>query len=161
MTGVTAEAQNGIREGEIRGDLPEGFDVSLYFIGRIRTPFRTRGDCPRAGDRENGPECLLELDPRFQAALTGLEGFDEIAVLYWMNEARRDLLLQNPKHDGRLVGAFALRSPVRPNPIALSRVTLLGIDGVTVRVRGLDCIDGTPLLDIKPEFTGGRKPCHA
>jgi tRNA-Thr(GGU) m(6)t(6)A37 methyltransferase TsaA len=161
MVQATAAIEGGIREGEIRCDLPEAFDASLYFIGRIRTPFRSRSECPRGGDRENGPDCVLEIDPCFQAALRGLETYDEISVLYWMNEARRDLLLQNPKHDGRLAGTFALRSPVRPNPIALSRVTLLGIDGATVRVRGLDCIDGTPLLDIKPEFIGGRKPCHS
>ena len=161
MAQATATIEDGIRDGEIKGDLPDAFDASIYFIGRIRTPFKTRGDCPRAGDREKGPDCALELDPRFQAALTGLEAFDEISVLYWMDQARRDLLLQNPKHDGRLIGTFALRSPVRPNPIALSRVTVLGVDGASVRVRGLDCIDGTPLLDIKPEFTGGRKPCHS
>ncbi|WP_099865314.1 tRNA (N6-threonylcarbamoyladenosine(37)-N6)-methyltransferase TrmO [Pararhizobium haloflavum] len=154
-----ASSDTDIREGEVAAQLPPAFDASVYFIGRIRTPFATRADCPRRGDPEGGPECRIEVDPRFADALTGLDRYDDIAVLYWMNEARRDLLLQNPKHDGRLAGTFALRSPVRPNPIALSIVRMLGIDGPVLRVRGLDCVDGTPLIDIKPEFTGGRKPC--
>ena len=158
MTGDTA-TMSDVRQGEVATTLPPAFDASLYFIGRIRTPFATRADCPKRGDPENGPECRVEVDARFAEALTGLEQYDEIAVLYWMSEARRDLVLQRPKHHDRLIGTFALRSPVRPNPIALSIVRLLAIDGPTLTVRGLDCIDGTPLIDIKPEFTGGRKRC--
>ena len=69
-----------------------------------------------------------------------------------MNQARRDLIQQVPAHLGQPRGTFALRSPVRPNPIALAAVELLGIDGTTLKVRNVDCIDGTPLLDIKPYF---------
>ena len=68
-----------------------------------------------------------------------------------MDQARRDLLVQAPRH-GDLRGTFALRSPVRPNPIALAVVALLGVEGATLTVRGVDCIDGTPLIDIKPYF---------
>lgn len=150
-----------IRAGEVATSLPQTCDASLYFIGTIRTPWTSRAECPKRGDPENGPECRIELDPRYARGLKGLETYDDIAVLYWMSEARRDLVVQNPKYDGRLVGTFALRSPVRPNPIALSLVRLLGIDGTVLTVRGLDCLDGTPLIDLKPEFTGGRKPCHA
>jgi tRNA (adenine37-N6)-methyltransferase len=71
-------------------------------------------------------------------------------VLYWMHQSRRDLAVQAPRHNGKVLGTFALRSPVRPNPIASSVVTLLGIEGMILRVRGLDCIDGTPLIDLKP-----------
>jgi tRNA (adenine37-N6)-methyltransferase len=156
-----SKKHDGIREGEIQGMMPDQFDASVYFIGRIHTPFQTRGECPRRGDPEQGPVCTIELDARFVDALRGVDAYEHIAVLYWMDQARRDLLVQNPKHDGGLAGTFALRSPVRPNPIALSIVRLIRIGGATLTVRGLDCVDGTPLIDIKPEFTSGRKPCHA
>jgi len=73
-------------------------------------------------------------------------------VLYWMDRARRDLVIQAPRHYGEPRGTFALRSPVRPNPIAASVVKLIGRDGTRLSVVGLDCIDGTPLLDLKPYF---------
>ena len=72
-------------------------------------------------------------------------------MLYWLDRSRRDLLCQSPRGDGRTVGTFALRSPVRPNPIGTALVSLVGIEGAEVLVRGLDCLDGTPLLDIKPD----------
>jgi tRNA (adenine37-N6)-methyltransferase len=80
-------------------------------------------------------------------------------VLYWLHEARRDLVRQSPADDGKTRGTFALRSPIRPNPIGISLVRLLARDGSTLSVRGLDCLDRTPLLDLKPErcpFTPGR-----
>ena len=73
-------------------------------------------------------------------------------VLYWMDKARRDLVVQAPRHYAEARGTFALRSPVRPNPIAASVVRLLHIDGNVLSVVGLDCLDNTPLLDIKPYF---------
>jgi tRNA (adenine37-N6)-methyltransferase len=161
MAEAAVHRSDSIRDGEVQGSLPEHFDESVYFIGRIHTPFKTRAECPRRGDPEQGPDCTIELDARFVEALRGVDAYEHIAVLYWMDQARRDLLVQNPKHDGGLVGTFALRSPVRPNPIALSIVRLIRIDGATLTVRGMDCVHGTPLIDIKPEFTGGRKPCHA
>ncbi|MCZ8375537.1 MAG: tRNA (N6-threonylcarbamoyladenosine(37)-N6)-methyltransferase TrmO [Beijerinckiaceae bacterium] len=138
------------REGEIETTLPAAPDAGLYFIGVIRTPFASRDQCPRQG-KADGPVCTIELDPHWAPALKGLEAFERIEVLYWMHRARRDLLLQSPKSDGGTRGTFALRSPVRPNPIATSLVTLLGIDGPRLRVRGLDCLDGTPLIDLKPD----------
>jgi tRNA-Thr(GGU) m(6)t(6)A37 methyltransferase TsaA len=75
-----------------------------------------------------------------------------VVVLYWMDRARRDLVLQAPHHYGEQRGTFALRSPVRPNPIAMSVVRLLRMDGTALSVIGLDCLDGTPLIDIKPYF---------
>ena len=75
-----------------------------------------------------------------------------MVVLYWMDRARRDLVLQAPHHYAELRGTFALRSPVRPNPIAVSVARLVGIEGNTLSVVGLDCVDGTPLLDLKPYF---------
>ena len=91
---------------------------------------------------------------RYVAALKGVEGKAELQILYWMDFARRDLVVQVPRTHGEVSGTFALRSPVRPNPIASSIVTLLRVEKNGLAVRGLDCLDGTPLLDVKPFF------CH-
>jgi tRNA-Thr(GGU) m(6)t(6)A37 methyltransferase TsaA len=141
----------GIRDGEIAIELPDKFDASLYFIGRIHTPWKRREDCPKNG-RESDAACTIELDPRWAQALKGLETTSHVLVLYWMDKARRDLVLQAPRHYAEQRGTFALRSPVRPNPIAASVVRLVGIEANTLSVVGLDCLDGTPLLDIKPYF---------
>jgi tRNA-Thr(GGU) m(6)t(6)A37 methyltransferase TsaA len=141
----------GIREGEISAALPEQFDASLYFIGRIRTPWKERRDCPKNA-RESDAVCTIEVDPRWAAALTGVETCSHLVVLYWMDRARRDLVVQVPSHYGTGRGTFALRSPVRPNPIAMSVAKLIKIDGTKLSVTGLDCLDGTPLLDLKPYF---------
>ena len=139
-----------VRSGEIATTLPENFDAGLYFIGRIRTPWKKRADCPKNA-RESDAECTLELDPRYAAALDGVETCTHLVLLYFMDEARRDLVVQVPRHGARR-GTFALRSPVRPNPIAMSVVRLVGVEGTSLSVIGLDCLDGTPLVDIKPYF---------
>jgi tRNA-Thr(GGU) m(6)t(6)A37 methyltransferase TsaA len=141
----------GIREGEIAIELPQRYDASLYYIGHIRTPWPTRDDCPKNG-RESDAVCTIEVDPRFAAALAGVESSTHLLVLYWMDEARRDLVVQAPRHYDTQRGTFALRSPVRPNPIATSVVRLVRVDGTRLSVIGLDCLDGTPLIDIKPYF---------
>jgi tRNA-Thr(GGU) m(6)t(6)A37 methyltransferase TsaA len=141
----------GLRAGEIAAELPPRFDASLYYIGRIRTPWRRRAECPKNG-RETEAVCTVELDPRWAAGLTGLDTVSHVVLLYWMDQARRDLVLQSPRHYAEHRGTFALRSPARPNPIAVSVVRLVGIDGTKLKVVGLDCLDGTPLLDIKPYF---------
>ena len=84
-------------------------------------------------------------------ALDGLAAYERVEVLYWLHLSRRDLLLQSPANDGTARGTFSLRSPVRHNPIGTSVARLVGIEGGTVLVRGLDCLDGTPLLDLKPD----------
>ena len=141
----------GIRAGETAVELPKAFDAALYFIGRIRTPWKRREDCPKNA-RESDAVCTIEVDRRWAAALTGVETCSHLVVLYWMNRSRRDLVLQVPRHYGVGRGTFALRSPARPNPIALSVVRLEGVNGNTLSVVGLDCLDDTPLLDIKPYF---------
>jgi tRNA-Thr(GGU) m(6)t(6)A37 methyltransferase TsaA len=141
----------GIRDGEIAVELPKDFDASLYFIGCIRTPWKTRDECPKNA-RESEAICTLEVDPRWAPGLAGVESCTNLVVLYWMNRSRRDLVVQVPRHYGVGRGTFALRSPARPNPIAMSVVRLIGIEGGKVSVVGLDCLDGTPLLDIKPYF---------
>jgi tRNA-Thr(GGU) m(6)t(6)A37 methyltransferase TsaA len=141
----------GIREGEIAVELPKDYDGSLYFIGRIRTPWKTRDQCPKNA-RESEAVCTLELDPRWAQALTDVESCSHLVVLYWMNRSRRDLVLQVPRTYGFGRGTFALRSPARPNPIAMSVVRLVGVEGTRLSVVGLDCLDETPLLDLKPYF---------
>src|SRR5215469_3244323 len=113
----------GIRPGEVKTDLPEKFDAGVYFIGRIRTPWTTREECPKNA-RESDAVCTIEVDPRYAAALKGVESCSHLIVLYWMDRSRRDLVLQAPRHYGETRGTFSLRSPARPNPIAASVVTL-------------------------------------
>jgi len=140
-----------MRPGEIPVELPADFDAGLYFIGRIRTPWKTRAECPKNG-RLTREICTIEVDPRYAAALEGVEKFPRMVVVYFMDQARRDLVRQVPRHLGETRGTFALRSPVRPNPIALSVVELVGIEGNRLSVIGIDCLDGTPLLDLKPHY---------
>lgn len=141
-----------LRPHELAVETPDRFDAGLWFIGRIRTPWTVRGSCPHRGDAENGPECRIEVDDLWAPALHGVKDHDRLQILYWMDQARRDAVRQNPKFGDSSTGTFALCSPVRPNPIASSEVRLLGVDGQVLAVRGLDCLDGTPLLDIKPLF---------
>jgi tRNA-Thr(GGU) m(6)t(6)A37 methyltransferase TsaA len=146
-----ADEEFGIRAGEVAIALPDKSDAGVYFIGRIRTPWTRREECPKNA-RESDAVCTLEVDPRYSAALKGVESCSHLIVLYWMDKSRRDLVLQVPRHYGEARGTFALRSPARPNPIAASVVTLLEVLGNRVSVVGVDCLDGTPLIDIKPYF---------
>jgi tRNA-Thr(GGU) m(6)t(6)A37 methyltransferase TsaA len=141
----------GIRDGEKAVDLPAKPDAGLYFIGRIQTPWQARKDCPKNA-RESDAVCTIAVDPAFAEALKDIESCTHLVVLYWMDKAPRNLVLQVPGHYGVQRGTFALRSPARPNPVAISVVKLLGVDGNTLSVVGLDCLDGTPLIDLKPYF---------
>jgi len=123
--------------------------TELTFIGRIETPYKKLEDCPRNID-PNGPLCRLVLEDPYQEGLLGLEPGREILILYWLEHADRTRLRQNPAHIGKLTGTFALRSPHRPNPIGAALVKIETFSGNTLTVRGLDCLDGTPLIDIKP-----------
>jgi len=143
---------NEIRENEIAVELPRTTDAGVYFIGKIHTPWTSRLECPRQG-RADGPLCRVEVDERWRSALDGIDDFERIEILYWLHESRRDLVRQSPASDGATRGTFALRSPVRPNPIGTTIATLVSRDGLTLSVRGLDCLDGTPLIDLKPDRT--------
>ncbi len=147
-----AEEEFGIREGEVAIPLPEKADAGVYFLGRLRTPWTRREQCPKNA-RESDAVCTIEVDSRYTAGLQGVESCSHLLVLYWMDRSRRDLVLQAPRHYGEVLGTFALRSPARPNPIAVSVVRLLQVAGNRLSVVGLDCLDGTPLIDIKPYFT--------
>jgi tRNA (adenine37-N6)-methyltransferase len=142
-----------IRRNEVAVEAPAPTDAVLVFIGVIRTPWTSPLDCPRQG-RHDGPVCRIEVRDPWVAALDGIDDFERIEVLYWLHEARRDLVRQSPGDDGNTRGTFAIRSPVRPNPIGTSVVTLVAREGPILNVRGLDCLDGTPLLDLKPDRSG-------
>src|ERR1700760_4083578 len=147
--------ENEIREGELEVEIPEADDAGLVFIGRIRTPWTSRLETPRQG-RPDGPVCRVGLFEPFVPALKGVDFYTNLEVIYWLHQSRRNLLLQSPKNNKATRGTFSLRSPVRPNPIGTSIVKFVAIEGNAVLVRGMDCLDGTPLLDIKPdrcEFT--------
>jgi tRNA (adenine37-N6)-methyltransferase len=145
--------QNEIRDGEVAVTRPSPDDAGLVFIGRIHTPWTSRMEAPRQG-RTDGPVCRIEVFEPWVQALDGLAQYKRIEVLYWLHMSRRDLVMQSPRNDGAVRGTFSLRSPARPNPIGTSVAELVGIDGATVLVRGLDCLDGTPLLDLKPDRAG-------
>jgi tRNA-Thr(GGU) m(6)t(6)A37 methyltransferase TsaA len=151
VTVANPDEPYGIRPGETAVALPETFDASLYFIGRVRTPWTRREDCPKNASASDAI-CTLEIDPRWAPGLAGIETCSYLFVLYWMDKSRRDLVVQVPRHYGVPRGTFSLRSPARPNPIALSVVRLLGVKDNRLSVIGLDCLDNTPLLDLKPYF---------
>jgi tRNA (adenine37-N6)-methyltransferase len=126
-----------------------GFSASLVSIGRIRTPFRTIEACPHHGAADNQPT-VLELFAEYETALLGIESASHIYVMYWLHQADRDILQRRTPHDGIVRGVFATRSPARPNPIGLSVAKLIELDRSNITISTLDCIDGTPLIDIKP-----------
>jgi tRNA (adenine37-N6)-methyltransferase len=141
---------NEIRAGETAVATPPPTDAGLVFIGRIHTPWTDRLECPRQG-RQDGPTCRIEVFEPWVAALDGITDFERLEVLYWLHLSRRDLVRQSPRNDGVARGAFSLRTPVRPNPIGTQLVALVAVEGPDVYVRGLDCLDGTPLIDLKPD----------
>lgn len=142
--------ESEIRTGEIAVDPPKPRDAGLVYIGRIRTPWTSRLETPRQG-RLDGPVCRLEIFDPWVPALQGIELYEHLEVIYWLHLSRRDLVSQSPKNDGAARGTFSLRSPVRPNPLGTSMAKLVRVEGNIVYVRGLDCLDETPLLDLKPD----------
>jgi tRNA (adenine37-N6)-methyltransferase len=129
-------------------------DDAVVFIGRIRSPWKTKAECPRnmGQARERGKAATIEIDDIWRPGLMGLQRSTHAVVLYWMQEARRDLIVQSPRRRSDTAGVFALRSPARPNPIALATVRIMSVDQTAGRIAidAIDCLDGTPLLDIKP-----------
>ncbi|MCB1360013.1 MAG: tRNA (N6-threonylcarbamoyladenosine(37)-N6)-methyltransferase TrmO [Rhodobacteraceae bacterium] len=142
-----------LKPGEITTDVPLGQDATLGFIGHVETPWKRLQDCPKRAPLD-GPDSTVVLTPPWDRALEGIERFDHLDLFLWFHRARRDLLVIDPSHGGGLRGVFALRSPVRPNPVAVTTVALVARQGNRLIVRGLEALDGTPLIDIKP----GRCP---
>jgi tRNA-Thr(GGU) m(6)t(6)A37 methyltransferase TsaA len=147
---VSATDEQHIRAHEVSTETPLPADATLAFIGHIETPWTRREDCPRQG-ADDGPECTIVVASPWDRALDGVEAFPSLEILYWMHLSRRDLILQNPNHGAAARGTFSLRSPIRPNPIGLSTVRLIRREGNRLIVRGLECVSGTPLIDIKPD----------
>jgi tRNA-Thr(GGU) m(6)t(6)A37 methyltransferase TsaA len=150
-----SELIGGMREGEtvLDFDPAERAEAGVVFIGRVRTPWSPE-DCPRniRTARERGEAATLEIFRPYRPGLTGLEAGQHVMALYWMDRKRRDLIVQKPGHADGPRGVFALRSPVRPNPIAMScaRIVAIDIAAGLVTLDALDCWDGTPLVDLKP-----------
>jgi tRNA-Thr(GGU) m(6)t(6)A37 methyltransferase TsaA len=142
--------ENQLRDGEVAVEMPDINDAGLVFIGRIRTPWRSREETPRQGSH-TGPVCRIEIFEPWVPALKGVDLYEHLEVIYWLHRSPRNLVLQSPKKNGQTRGTFSLRSPVRPNPIATSIVKFVAIEGSSVLVRGLDCLDETPLIDLKPD----------
>jgi tRNA-Thr(GGU) m(6)t(6)A37 methyltransferase TsaA len=120
-------------------------------IGTVESPLTDRAAAPKQGD-EGAPEAWLVFAAHVTEALDGIAVGDELLVLTWFDRAQRDVLQVRPRSDPSrpLQGVFTTRSPDRPNPIGLHRVTVLEIDGLRVRVSDLEALDGTPLVDVKP-----------
>ena len=124
-------------------------NATLKYIGRIRTPYKAIEDCPKNIDL-NGPLCQLVLEEEYKKGLTGLEPGQIILILYWFENTDRNEITVASDSDSGSTGTFALRSPNRPNPIVAATLPIESVEGNVVSVRGLDCLSGTPLLDIKP-----------
>ncbi|HZZ14843.1 MAG TPA: tRNA (N6-threonylcarbamoyladenosine(37)-N6)-methyltransferase TrmO [Candidatus Sulfotelmatobacter sp.] len=119
-------------------------------IGFVRSPYENARDVPKGLGARHEADGVLAILPDFEAGLTDIEGFSHLVVLWEFDRSRGFELLGAPPSDDRVHGVFATRSPRRPNPIGLTIVELLRRDGVELHVRGVDMLDGTPILDIKP-----------
>lgn len=148
----------GAREGETALPFDPGTlsaDGSVVFIGRIRSGWTTRMDCPknlRAARERGGPPASVHVDPPYRPGLAGLETASHVILLTWLDRAQRNLIVQKPRHALHSRGVFALRSPARPNPVGLHIVRLLALDQAAglLSIDAVDVLDGTPLLDVKP-----------
>ncbi|GAA0907511.1 tRNA (N6-threonylcarbamoyladenosine(37)-N6)-methyltransferase TrmO [Virgisporangium aurantiacum] len=120
-------------------------------VGRVESPLTDPATAPKQGD-EGAPESTIVFEPEVAEALADLRPGTDVIVLTWLDRADRDVLAVHPRGDGSrpLTGVFSTRSPHRPNPIGLHRVTIPAVDGLRVRVRDLEALDGTPVLDVKP-----------
>ena len=125
-------------------------DFALQPIGRVESPVTDPTTAARQGD-EGTPDCWLVFEPDVEAALHGLGPGDDVVVLTWLHLADRTVLQVHPRGDTSrpMRGVFATRSQHRPNPLGIHQVTVLGIDGLRVKVQGLEAVDGTPIIDVK------------
>jgi tRNA-Thr(GGU) m(6)t(6)A37 methyltransferase TsaA len=120
-------------------------------VGRVESTLVDRSSAPKQGD-EGAPDCTIAVDPAYAEAVRDVRAGTELLVLTWLDRAARDVQLVRPRGepDRPETGVFSTRSPDRPNPIGLHRVTVLAVDGIRLEVRGLEALDGTPVVDLKP-----------
>jgi tRNA-Thr(GGU) m(6)t(6)A37 methyltransferase TsaA len=132
-----------------------GSPLELRPVGRVESPLTDLASAPKQGD-EGAPDAWLVFEPEVLEALDGVRAGDEVILLTWLDRARRDVLRVHPRGDTSRApqGVFSTRSPHRPNPIGLHRVEVASIEGRRVRVRGLEAVDGTPIVDVKPVLSG-------
>jgi tRNA-Thr(GGU) m(6)t(6)A37 methyltransferase TsaA len=128
----------------------------LQPIGRVESPLVDRAAAPKQGD-EGSPDAWLVFEPDVRDGIRDLQVGDDVIVLTWLDRGQRDILTVHPRGDltRPSTGVFSTRSPDRPNPIGLHRVTILAIDGLRVQVRDLEALDATPIVDVKPVLDDG------
>ena len=128
-------------------------DFLVRPIGRIESPLTERATAPRQG-HEGAPEAWLVFEPEVAEGLRDLNVGDRIVVLTWFHRSSRDVLSVHPRNDTSQPerGVFSTRSPDRPNPVGLHPVEIVAVDGLRIRVRDLEAIDGTPIVDVKPQL---------
>ena len=124
-------------------------------VGWVESPLTEREQAPRQGD-EGAPPAWLVFEPEVADAIRDIRPGTEVLVLTWLDRARRDVLVTRPRDDPQraLLGVFSTRSPDRPNPVGLHRVEVIAVEGRRILVHGLEAIDGTPLVDVKPVLGG-------
>ena len=127
--------------------------MQMTAIGKINTPYSSLADCPR-NIGQTKDECHIVISDKFLTGLDGLHPGDSIQILYWLDQSNFTDLIQTSRKSGERKGVFALRTPHRPNPIGSAVLKIESVTDTGLTVRGLDCLDGTPLLDIKPAFRG-------
>ena len=132
-------------------------DYTLEPIGYIRSSLRSLDGAPKQGD-EGAPDAWLDVKPSFASALKGIAAGDELMLITWLHRADRNALEVHPRDDPTrpLTGVFATRSPDRPNPLGLHRVTVREISAAGVRIGPIEAVDGTPVVDIKPVLGSER-----
>jgi tRNA-Thr(GGU) m(6)t(6)A37 methyltransferase TsaA len=134
--------------------MPE--EIELTPIGRVESPLTDMESAPKQG-HEGAPEAWLAFEPSVLEGLQDIQAGDRVIVLTWLDRARRDVLRVHPRDDvtNPLTGVFSTRSEDRPNPIGMHPVEVVSIDGPRIRVRNLEALDGTPIVDVKPVLRGG------
>ena len=150
---------NHKREGEVElafDPAATAADASVVFIGRVRSPWTDRDECPKnmGAARETGRPASVEIDEAWRQGLSGLEYASHVVVLTWLDRAPRNIIIQKPRHAPQSQGTFALRSPARPNPVGLHVARLTGLDQAAgiLHLDAMDVLDGTPVIDIKPYY---------
>jgi tRNA-Thr(GGU) m(6)t(6)A37 methyltransferase TsaA len=138
--------------------MPSSTDLVVTPIGRVHSTLKERSGAPRQGS-EGAPDARVEIDRAYLEALDGLNAGDEIILLTWLHQSRREVRKVHPRNnpDVPLTGVFATRAPDRPNPIGLHRTRLIAIEDEWLDVQGLEAIDGTPVVDIKPVLDPRRE----